>query len=121
MELNLLLHQLQLGTVIAFYASAFFPGVVAPYWPWWKEFFGWNVVLFDWSFSIVAFPSWLNFTFGVSIRNSAPWATVELFGVWCVILNIVVRAVIIYKFQKKALDRRKQERHRQDATTTRHE
>src|SRR3954470_16317590 len=113
MELNLLLHQLRLGTVIAFYASVIFPGVVASYWPWWKESFGWNIILFDWSFSVVALPTWLNFTFDVSIRDSVLWAFITLIGVWCVILNIFTRAIIIYREQRSAV-RRKHEKDKED-------
>src|SRR5882724_84338 len=100
MGLILLLHQLRLATVIAFYATLVFPGVVAPIWPWWKEWFGWNVITFDWSFTIVSFPTWLNLTFDVSVRNSVPWAWFELVGIWLVILNIPVRVAIIFFIQK---------------------
>lgn len=116
MELTLLLHQLRLATVIAFYASLVFPGVVAPCWPWWKEGFGWNVVLFDYSFCMVAFPTWLNVTFGLSVSRSLFWGFFELIGVYFVIINIIIRTIIIYEEQRKAR-RQKHEREKANAAT----
>lgn len=118
MGLILLLHQLRLGTVMAFYASLLFPAVVAPFWPWWKESFGWNIILFDYSFCVVALPSWLNITFNILVKNQLFWGWFEVVGIYSVTLSIIVRVIIIYRKQRKAI-RRKHER--QDNATTRHQ
>lgn len=85
-----------------FWASLAFPVVTRFFWPWNKSWWGWNIVLLDLSISGTLFPSFLYMTLGVSNL----WLqSLQVFFLALVIVNVVWRAVMIFRVQRKEAGR----------------
>ncbi len=115
-QFQLLLDMLRWGTAVLFYVTLLFPIVVSFYWPWWKEWLGRNLVSFDFGFLVLAFPAWMNITFGFIVRNNVYTGWTQVAGLYLVIINVIWRAVLIYKIQKRGV-RKTQNGEKKNATT----
>lgn len=84
--------------MVGFWVSLAFPFVTRFFWPWNKSWWGWNIVMLDLSIAGTLFPSWLFLTFHV---NDAWLQWIQVFFLGLVVVNVVWRAVMIWRTQRR--------------------
>lgn len=82
---------------VAFFASVLFTPVVSAFWPWWREWWGQNIVLLELCISGTLFGSFLYTDFGVD-SDALMWVTSVFLTAIPVI--IVWRAAMIWHAQR---------------------
>lgn len=83
----------------SFWASvAFFIGI-GVVWPWWKSFWGVNIVSLEGALMLAMFPFALSYEFGIRIRDSPVFAWIEATALWLVGIIVVWRGYMIISQQ----------------------
>lgn len=83
---------------VGFWVSLLFPVVTRFYWPWNRSWWGWNTILLELSIAGVLFPGWLYLTFDWGSVYVLAWMELGFFAL--VILNVIWRAVMIWRTQR---------------------
>src|SRR5215472_16862785 len=78
------------GGSVAFWAPVALIMITSVIWPWWKSFWGLNIVLLEVAISLALLPSILFIDFNVHLNTT--------FGAWLVVLSLwSVGAIIVWR------------------------
>jgi hypothetical protein len=102
MQLGVLHQVASIGTQAGFWAGLLFPAVTAVYWPWWRHWWGWTIVVLDMAIVLALLGSILVLEFGLH-PGSTPGhvlAWTEAFALCLVPAVIVWRAVLVFITQR---------------------
>jgi hypothetical protein len=83
----------------AFLVSLLFPVIVAPYYRWWSNEFGWNLSIKSWVIAIALLPSFVHRVFGVPV-NVLAFMYMVVVAITTIPIVLIWRAWAIYKTQR---------------------
>jgi hypothetical protein len=83
------------GLNAAFWSSIGFLLTISIVWPWWKSFWGFNIMMLELAIALALFPPILARDFNVRIANSAAANWNEIVALWLVAIIVIWRGVMI--------------------------
>jgi hypothetical protein len=96
------------GMNAAFWSSAAFLLVISIVWPFWKSFWGINIVMLELAIALALLPGILMHDFGLHVLSNSAVGWIEVVALWLVGIIVIWRGGLIITEQVKAT-RRQQE------------
>lgn len=90
------------GANFAFWASVSVLAGTSLIWPWWKSFWGINIVSLESALALALLPFVMSYDFGVRIGNSPPFAWTEAASLWLMGAVIVWRGFLVIQQQLRS-------------------
>jgi hypothetical protein len=115
-QARLLVDWANAAIIPAFLVSLLFPVIVAPYYKWWKNEFGWNLSIKSWVIAVATLPSFVHRVFGVPV-NELAFMYMVVIAITTIPIVLIWRAWAIYRTQKAGAIASR-ERNAQKADTT---
>lgn len=102
------------GVNISFWSAAVFILCVGIIWPFWKSFWGMNIVLLELAIALALLPAILARDFGLHVFSSAVALWIQVVALWLVGIIIIWRGGLIITEQIKAVRRPRSSPHRDE-------
>ena len=120
MTSQLLIELAKWGVNIAFWPAFVFIPFVSLVWPWWRSFWGINIVTLEFAIMLALISAILSTDFGLHIVNNAVLAWTEVVALWLVGILVMWRGYLVFIAQMRGtrLQRRKSLDHENDNATT---
>jgi hypothetical protein len=83
------------GLNIAFWSATVFMLFIGLAWPFWKSFWGINIIIFDFAIALALIPSILAHDFGLHVLSSTAALWVEVAALWLVGIIVIWRGGLI--------------------------
>jgi hypothetical protein len=87
------------GANVAFWASVGFFLSTSVIWPWWRSFWGVNIIALEGALGLALLPFIMSYDFGVRIVSSLVFAWVEGVSLWLIGIIIVWRGFLVVSQQ----------------------
>jgi hypothetical protein len=87
---------------LAFWVCLAFPLVVALYWPWWKDWWGWSIVVLELLIPVALLGGILRIDFGLRSLNPFLFGWIELTAIGLIPLVVIHRTWLIWYRQRIA-------------------
>jgi hypothetical protein len=87
------------GANVAFWASVSFFFLTSLVWPWWRSFWGVNIIALEGALGLALLPFIMSYDFGVHIVSSLVFAWVEGVSLWLIGVIIVWRGFLVVSQQ----------------------
>lgn len=86
---------IEYGANFLFWSSAVFFLLIGLFWPWWKSFWGINLVSFDFFLGMAVMPFVLSYDFGIRIAGNAVYGWTVGTGLWLGGVTVLWRGWLI--------------------------
>lgn len=83
------------GINVAFWPAIAFTPVISFFWPWWKSFWGINIVTLELAIALALIVSIVHTDFGVAVVSNLALAWTEVIALWLVGIIIIWRGALV--------------------------
>ena len=104
-QLQLLMKLSEVAVNLIFWSGIVLPIILAPFWPWWKSSWGWNIVALEFALSLALVGAILRLDLGLRTNDLLLFAWLTVFSLWTVPVIVAWRTVIILREQYRQAKR----------------